>query len=301
MPKHVLITGASGLIGSRLTELLLHRGHQVSHLSRKASAGNVRTFEWNISNGQIDVKAFDDVDCIVHLAGAGISDKRWNEDRKKEILESRTLSSRLLCKTLASQPNKVQSFIAASAIGYYGFTKGYELYSERSEAGHDFLAKVVAAWEAEVDKITSLKIRLAKIRIGIVLSSKGGALYEMAKPVKWFIGSPLGSGRQYLSWILIDDLCGLFIKAIEDENMHGAYNGVAPNPVTNREFTQALSKVLNRPLWAPAVPAPVLKMVLGEMADMILNGNNVSAEKVKEAGYTFQYPLLQNALMNLLR
>jgi len=301
MPKHVLITGASGLIGSRLTELLLQRGHKVSHLSRKARAGKVPAYEWNIAKGQLDPKALDGVDSIVHLAGAGISDKRWNDARKKEIVDSRTLSSRLLYENLASQQNKVQSFISASAIGYYGFTKGPELFTELSKPGDGFLADVVRAWEAEVNTIASLKIRLAKIRIGIVLSDKGGALYEMAKPVKWFVGSPLGSGKQYLSWIHIDDLCGIFIKAIEDENMQGVYNGVAPNPVTNSEFTKALGKVLNRPLWAPAVPAFVLRVLLGEMADMILNGNNVSAEKVKEVGYTFQYPLLQQALMNLLK
>jgi len=300
MPKQILITGASGLVGSRLTQLLIEQGHRVSHLSRSKKKGSIPTFVWNVKEKYIDPQAFNNVDTIIHLAGAGVADKRWNGKTKKEIKESRTHSTQLLCEKLKDHQHEVKTFVCASAIGYYGFTLSNELFTEESKPGDDFLAQVVKAWEVEADQISSIGIRVAKIRTGIVLSKNDGALKQIALPVKLFVGSPLASGRQYMSWIHIDDLCGIFIKAVNDDKMNGAYNGVAPHSVTNKEMTGEIAKVLKRPLWAPNVPAFVLKLVVGEMADIVINGSNVSSAKIESAGYQFQFPSLDKAFNEIL-
>jgi uncharacterized protein (TIGR01777 family) len=297
---NILITGASGLVGKKLTELLLHQNHRVSHLVRSPEKGTVPSFKWDIKKKYIDPKALEGIDTIIHLAGAGVADRRWNEEWKNEILESRTLSSRLLYETLKNTRHAVKSFISASAIGIYGFTLSDQLFTEESASGNDFLAQVVRAWEHEVDQIAQLNIRVAKIRIGVVLAKQGGALAQMALPVKWYVGSPLASGRQYISWIHIDDLCGIFMKAVEDQQLHGAYNGVAPHPVTNAELTKEIANALHKPLWAPNVPGFVLKLVVGEMAGIVINGSNVSAKKVERAGYEFKFKSIGSALNDLL-
>jgi uncharacterized protein (TIGR01777 family) len=188
--------------------------------------------------------------------------------------------------------------VAASAIGYYGFEKN-SVVEEDSEPGGDFLAQVTKQWEDEVDKVRSLGIRVAKIRVGIVLSEKGGALEKMSLPIRYGIGSPLGSGRQYLSWIHMDDLCGIFSKTIEDEKLNGAYNATA-NWATNEDMTKAIAKVLRKPLWLPNVPDFALKLILGEMAQIVLNGSRVSSKKINQAGYQFKYLNLDEALYDLL-
>jgi uncharacterized protein len=299
--KNILITGASGLIGQRLTECLLQKGHRVSHLGRKVHEGTIPSYTWDVPKRWIDPRALQQTDAIIHLAGAGIADKPWTPQRKKEILESRTHSTQLLYSELAKQQHSVKTMVSASAIGYYGFGGGDEVFTEASEPGTDFLASVTKQWETEVDALEKLSLRVVKIRIGIVLSENGGALKPMIVPVKLFVGSPLGTGRQYLSWIHIDDLCNLFIHAVENESMNGAYNGVAPTPATNAAFTKAIAHVLQRPLWLPNVPAFVLKVLLGEMAALVLEGSFVSAEKVQHTNFQFQYPELQGALRNLLK
>ncbi|MBA4055456.1 MAG: TIGR01777 family protein, partial [Marivirga sp.] len=235
-----------------------------------------------------------------HLAGAGIADKPWTEERKREILESRTNSTRLLFDELKKGDHTVNVFISSSAIGYYGFGDKQEIFTEESNPGNDFLATVTRHWEKEVDAISALGIRVIKVRTGIVLSEKGGALMEIVKPVKFFAGAPLGSGEQYMSWIHLDDLCGLFIKAVEDPAMSGAYNGVAPNPVTNRDLTVTIARTLHKPLILPAIPAFVLKLLLGEMADLVLRGSKVSPQKILRAGYRFKFENLNEALADLL-
>ncbi len=301
MSRQILITGASGLVGSRLTKLLIQQGHHVSHLSRSKKEGTIPAVIWDVERSYIDPAALEGVDTIIHLAGAGVAEKRWNDKNKKEILESRTHSSRLLFEKLKENKHQVKNFISASAIGIYGFTLGDFLFTEESNYGNDFLAQVVKQWESEVDMINQLGIRVVKIRIGVVLSEKGGALAQMAVPVKLYVGSPLASGQQYLSWIHIDDLCAIFLKAVNDMQMNGAYNGVAPHPVTNEEMTVAMAKALKRPLWAPNVPAFVLRLVVGEMAGIIINGSNVSSAKIENAGYRFRFPDLNGALEDLLK
>ncbi len=298
--KKILITGGSGLIGTRLTELLLSKGYQVSCLGRTIKTQHIKTFLWNIDEQRIEENAFLDVHTIIHLAGAGISDKRWTQKRKQEILESRTKSTRLLKDELNKRTHHIKNFISASAIGYYGFEDYGKEFVESDKPGKDYTAKVTHEWENEVDKIATLGLRVVKIRTGIVLSNHGGALTKLATPINLMAGAPLGSGKQYISWIHIDDLCNIFIKGIEDNSMEGAYNAAAPNPVTNKNFTQVLAKVLHKPLFLPNVPAFVLKIILGEMAEIVLNGSLISSKKIQDAGFRFQYKTLESALRDLL-
>jgi len=293
----IVITGASGLIGTRLTEMLVEKGYEVAHLGRTKKSGKVSAYIWDIEKSFIDEEAFKNADAVIHLAGAGIADKRWNSRRKMEILESRTKSTALLARSLEKNP-QVKTVVAASAIGYYGFGLTDHEFTEVSNPGTDFLAKVVKAWEDEEDKIKSA--RLVKLRIGIVLSEKGGALKEMMNPIKWGVGSHLASGNQFLSWIHIDDLCRMFIKAAEDSAMHGTYNATGPYAVSNRTLTQAIASVLQKPLILPPVPGFMLKIIVGEMADLVIYGSIVSSAKIQKAGFTFQFKTLEAALADLL-
>jgi len=296
----VLITGASGLVGSRLTELLLSKKMEVVHVGRTKRNGSVPSFTWDVDKQQMDAKALAGVDTIVHLAGAGVADKRWTPTRKKEILDSRVQSTRLLFQILKEEKHYVKNIVSASAIGYYGFGLSDQLFTEERPPATDFLASVTTEWEKEVDAIRELEIRVVKIRIGIVLSNKGGALKEMARPIQFGVGAPLGTGQQVMSWIHIDDLCEMFCKAIEDRSLAGAYNGVAPNPVTNAELTKAIASILKKPLWLPNVPPFVLRLLVGEMADIVVNGSKVSAEKILATRFKFQYSQIDDALRNLL-
>ena len=300
MTTSVLITGATGLIGTRLTQMLLQKGYRVSHLGRSKRNGAIPSFVWDISKQYIDPQALAGVHVIVHLAGAGVADQRWSPQRKKEILNSRIESTELLYQSLKAIPNEVHTFVGASAIGYYGFNLSDDLLNEDSMPGRDFLSTVVVAWEQKLEQLTHLKKRLAKIRIGIVLSEQGGALAEMSRPVRLGIGAPLGTGKQMVSWIHIEDLCRLFIKVIEDPNMHGAYNGVAPRAVTNAALTKAIARTLHRPLWLPPIPGFVLHLLIGEMADLIVQGSNISATRTLQSGFQFEFTDVNKAVEDLL-
>ncbi|HEY8935827.1 MAG TPA: TIGR01777 family oxidoreductase, partial [Cyclobacteriaceae bacterium] len=232
MVKHILITGASGLIGTRLTEMLLAKGYSVAHLGRSKKEDGVKSFVWNVDKQVIQPGALKGITAVIHLAGAGVAEKRWTKDRKQEILESRAKSTALLYDELKKGHHNVTTFISASAIGYYGFENDTKIFHEDDEPGKDFLAQVTRQWEDEVNKINNLGIRVVKIRVGVVLSEKGGALKEMSTPIRMYAGSPLGTGKQMMSWIHLDDLCSIFIKMIEDEQHSGAFNAVAPHPVS---------------------------------------------------------------------
>ncbi|HTE33622.1 MAG TPA: TIGR01777 family oxidoreductase, partial [Chryseolinea sp.] len=286
-----------------LTDVLVRRGYQVAHLERsRREHGSVKVYTWDIDKQYIEPGALENIGAIVHLAGAGIADKRWTKSRKNEILESRTRSTQLLHHELGRRKHQVRTFVCASAIGYYGIHCKDEIHTEQSEPGNDFLADVTKRWEREADAIKQLGIRVVKLRTGIVLSEKGGALAQMVRPIKFYVGAPLGSGDQYMSWVHIDDHCGLFVKAIEDTHWEGAYNSVAPAPVpvTNKEFTVSVGEVLKKPILLPCIPAFVLKLVLGEMSDIVLHGCYVSAEKVLGSGYEFKFTTLKDALQNVL-
>lgn len=296
----ILITGASGLIGSALTEFLLQQGHTVVHLGRSPRTGKVPCYAWDISNGKLDARALKGVEVIIHLAGAGVAEKRWTAQRKKEILESRIQSSRLLYDTLSKGGHSVKTFISASAIGYYGFLTGEEGVTEDHPAGNDFLADVVRQWEESVDGMTTLGIRLVKLRIGMVLSDKGGVLQEIVRPIKLFAGAPLGSGRQIMSWIHIQDLCRIFHDAITHSKWAGAYNAVTNQPCANRELTHKSARLLHRPLWLPPVPEFVLRLMLGQMAEIVVNGCRVIPQRALQEGFRFYFPDLDSALSDLL-
>ncbi len=297
----ILITGGSGLVGTVLSQLLLSKGYEVVHLSRQASkVGTIQTFKWDIEKGEIDPKAFENVSSVVHLAGAGIADKRWTEARKKEILDSRIKSTALLKKHLSKINHKIESFVAASAIGYYGFGNEGQIFDENSIGGTDFLADVTQQWEAEVNKIVETT-RTVKLRIGVVLTNKGGALPQMAMPVKFFAGAPLGTGNQMNSWVDIDDLCEMFLYAIENPKMNGSYNAVAPLAISNKNLTKAIAKTLNRPLWPINVPAFLLKILVGEMAAVVLGSCHVLPRRLqKETDFVFKNADLEVCLKKYL-
>jgi uncharacterized protein (TIGR01777 family) len=298
-PKNILITGGSGLIGTRLMQLLPSLRRSVFQLGRSVKSGN--SYVWDINKGILDPDALQNKDAIIHLAGASVGDERWTAVRKIEILKSRTESTRLLFEHLKKGGHNIRHFISASAIGYYGFENEIDWHTEDSPSGKDFLAQVTRAWEEQVDKISQLGIRVVKLRIGIVLSAEGGALKEIANPVKFFVGAPLGSGRQPVSWIHIDDVCGIFFRALEDTGMSGAYNVVAPNPVDNKTLTKAIGKALGRPVILPPVPAFVLKLIIGEMAEIVVTGSKISPQKIIDAGYQFKFTNVQSAVDNLLK
>lgn len=298
--KNILITGGSGMIGTRLTGFLLESGHVVSHLSRSRRKQGVRAFLWDPEKKQIEKGALENVDVIIHLAGAGIADKRWDQDRKKEILLSRTQSTRFLYDVLSCEKHQVSAFISASGISYYGLEEPLRPFTETDPAGQDFMAGVTAAWEKEIDKIIGTGIRVVKVRTGVVLSRDGGALKKLAMPVRFFVGAPLGSGRQVVNWIHIDDLCRLYVKAVEDQSIHGAYNAVSPHPVTNQMLTEEIAHVLKRPLWLPSVPAFMVRLIAGEVAQVVLDGGPISSDKVQRAGFEFRFATVREALKDLL-
>lgn len=301
MHTKVLITGGSGLLGGRLTDMLLEKGFKVAHLSRSRNPeGEVKAFLWDPAKGMIEPGAVESAHFIVHLAGASVADHRWSKEYKNTILKSRSDSTQLLFKELKSTGYRLKGFISASAIGYYGDDNGAHLLYESSPAGQDFLAQVCRSWEAEADKIAELDIRLVKLRIGVVLSKEGGALPQLLKPTKIGLAAPLGAGRQYMSWIHIDDLCGMIIKAIEDDKVEGVYNAVAPEPETNENFMETLAEVLGKPFFAPSVPGFAVKLAMGERAGIVLGSLKVSSEKIEKEGFQFRYPGLRPALRQLL-
>lgn len=301
-PRKVLITGGTGLIGTRLAEMLIDAGYEVALLSREpAKSSHFRSFRWDPRTGTIDEAAVPYADYIVNLAGASVSDGKWTDERKRDIMTSRLGGLALLSRELARPGHHVQAFISASAIGLYG-DAGDRLVDEDTPAAvstHNFLAEVSQQWELAAAPIAALGIRTVIPRIGIVLSTAGGALPQMARPMKLGAGAALGSGKQYMSWIHLDDLCRLFTAMLEDVSWHGAYNAVAPHPVTNQQFTETLAQVLHRRLVLPKVPAFGLKLALGEMSEIVLASQNVSDQKVLDQGFTFEYPELLEALTAL--
>lgn len=296
MKEKVLITGGSGLVGSRLTSLLLDQDVDVVHLGRHQRKGKVRTYGWNPASGQIDEAALDGVTAIVNLAGANVGDGRWTKAKKKEILESRIKSADTLYKALERKRGDVKTLLSASAVGYYGSGTGF---TEDSPSGTDFLASICREWEAHVNDIGVLGLRVCIARIGVVLSKNSGALAEMTTPVRYGVGTPLGTGNQSVGWIHIDDLCRAFLHMMAN-NVSGPYNVASPHPVTNRELTMAIAATLHKPLWLPSVPAIALKLLFGEMSTIVLDDCCVSVDKLLATGFRFQFPEIRPALNDLL-
>lgn len=298
----ILITGGSGRIGRRLADELVRNGLQPFLLSRVSAvpAPYAGSYVWDPSTGIFDSDSLSGTDAIFHLAGAGIADQPWSPGRKAEILQSRSQSALLLAKKLKETPNKVKTIIAASAVGYYGDT-GEKIIAESDPAGSGFLAETCQAWEEALSHLALPGIRLVIFRIGFVIDRKGGALPEMMRPVKLFAGAPYGTGRQYISWIDIDDLTSLFFHSLYNETMNGVYNAVAPSPITNKEFVQSLGAALHRPVWPFNIPGAIFRMILGEQAQLVLQGQRVSAEKVLSSKFVFRFPKLSDSLLHQLR
>lgn len=303
----VLITGGTGLVGNALANALLEKGYKVIVLSRstggKQAAENLSYARWDVKKQEIDIAVVQAADYIVHLAGAGVVDKKWTAAYKKEIVESRTESSRLLIDTLKNNTNKVKAVVSANAIGWYGAdAEPAEPFTETDAADDSFLGHTCKSWEASIEPVTSLGKRLAKLRIGIVLSNEGGALVEFKKPLRFGTAAILGHGKQIVSWIHIDDLCRMFIWAIENDNTLGSYNAVAPEPVSNKTLTLTLAKIINGKFYVPIhVPAFVLKIMMGQRSNEVLKSTTVSCKKIMDTGFAFNFNTIDEALTNLVK
>ncbi|KAA3622634.1 MAG: TIGR01777 family protein [Bacteroidetes bacterium] len=301
MQKNVLIAGGSGLVGKRLSELLSEKGYTVAWLSRRANkSGRFPAYRWDLESGFIEEEAIKNADFVINLAGTPIADKPWTARRKQEIIESRTKSIRLLNQYF-EKVKFPKVYCSATAIGIYG-DRGDELIDETTPPGtKGFLPESCIAWEKAYQEVNSPDLRSVALRVGIVLSEKGGALEKIAMPFNFFVAGWLGSGKQWYSWIHIDDMCQMFIHAIENDQVKGIYNAVAPNPVTNKNLVRTIKKVLRKPAIMAPVPEFALRATMGEMADMVLDSSKISSRKIEETGFNFQFPELEGALEDLLR
>ena len=295
----VLVTGGTGLVGRYLCQKLNEKGYDVKILSRRKNAhSKYKTYYWNPHKKEIEKEAVENCDYIIHLAGANISSKRWGRKRKRDIIDTRAGSAKFLFDSISNFKTKPKAFISSSAVGFYGTTTSDRIFSETDPAATDFLGETCRQWENAADLFNEAGIRTVKIRTSLVLAREG-PLSKIMFPIKMGLGSPLGTGRQYMPWVHIDDLCDIFILAMENSTLNGAFNAVAPDHKTNEEFTKTLAKILKKPLFMPNVPGFILKAILGEMSVIVLNGSRVSPEKIIKAGYTFKFPSLEDALRDI--
>lgn len=299
----ILITGATGLVGHKLVALLKKDNHIIHYFTTSKSKikdnPNFKGFYWNPVSGEIDVAAFENVETIIHLAGASIA-KKWTSDYKKEILDSRILSANLIFDTLNSIPHNVSRFISASAVGIYPHDFRYVYHETFQQVDQSFLGDVVKQWEESANKFRQLKIIVSVVRIGIVFDSNSGALPQFVKPIKYGLGAAFGSGDQILSWIHIDDLVAIF-KHILDNNLRGVYNAVSPYPISNEKLTKAISKVLRKPYFLPNIPSFILRILLGEMSMLLITSQWVSCRKILDTGFQFNHASLEKSLIHLLK
>ena len=302
----VLITGGTGLVGKKLSKLLVDKGYNIIILTRTLKdnhAAKQITFAlWDVKKQTIDISAVQKADYIIHLAGAGVVAKKWTGSYKKEIVESRTKSSELLVNTLKNNSHSVKCIVSASATGWYGEDKNTgHFFIEEEKPADDFLGETCKLWEQSIEPAEALNIRVCKLRTGIVLSKDGGALAEFLKPVNFGIAGILSSGKQVISWIHIDDLCRMYIAAIENNAMHGSYNAVAPMPVTNKTLTVKLAQAVKGKFYISMhVPKFILKIMMGSRSIEVLKSTTVSSAKIKGTGFTFLYPSIDAALNNLI-
>jgi uncharacterized protein (TIGR01777 family) len=303
MKKNVLITGGSGFIGKKLTALLIENGYSVSILSRspKQNLGDISYYKWDISTHFIEEESVLKADCILHLAGENIADKRWTPKRKEAIIQSREKSIELLFEVLKKHNKKLDAFVSASGIGIYGAVNGDEICSENTLPANDFLGITCQKWEAAAETIADLGIRTVKIRTGLVLGKDDGFLKKLSPIFKMRLGSALGSGRQYMPWIHVDDLCAIYLEALKNSNMTGAYNAAVTDNTTNTIFSKTMAKIYGYSICLPNVPAFLIKMVLGKMALILLTGRRVSSEKIEKLGFKFKFTNLEIALTDCLK
>ncbi len=298
----ILITGGSGLVGRELTAVLQQQGHDVAWLSsRHWLKSNIPISEYNYSSGEIDKEELKSAEVIIHLAGANVGEKKWSKKRQKLIMDSRVKTAELIFNTLKDTDHQLKAFISASAVGYYGAVTTENIFNEESAAGSDFLSSVCRHWEKAADAFTSLGVRVVKVRSSVVLSRSGGALEKIIPPFKFGANVVLGSGKQYMPWIHIDDLCNIYLKAVEDENMHGVYNAAAPEHTDYSNFMQQLKPYFKRVFLNVKVPAFALRLVFGKMAVLLLDGSRVEAQKIVKSGFQFKFPTLKMAFDHLLK
>ena len=297
----ILITGGTGNVGKKLSDLLLSKGYNVAVLTRKKNIKNniIKHFYWDIKNKTIEKGAFENVKTIVHLAGANIGENRWSEKRKNEIYKSRVFSVKFLLEYITANDIKINHFISASAIGYYGAINSELIFTEDDCQGQDFLAKTCFDLETETLNFNRIGVQTSILRIGVVLSLKGGLMKKTINYARNHINPKLGTGSQYINWIHIEDLCLIYLHIIQ-KSLYGVYNAVATEKNKNVDFTQAVSRILQKPNIFPGIPSFFLKIVLGEMVCLLLYGSRVSNDKIKNTGFTFKFDKLDSALKNLI-
>ena len=295
----ILVSGSTGLVGSAIVTRLEEEGHRVVRLVRREPESDRSEVGWNPESGAIDTSGLEGTDAVIHLAGDNIAEGRWNDEKKARIRDSRVNGTRLLAESLADLDAPPRTLIAASAIGYYG-DRGDEVLTEKSPPASDFLSETCQAWEAAVQPAVQKGVRTVNLRIGVVLSLDGGALAKMHFPFRMGVGGVMGSGDQYVSWVSIHDLPGIVLHILSHEDLSGPVNAVAPNPVTNREFTKTLGRVLVRPTLFP-MPAFAARLAFGEMADaLLLSSTRVQPERLAASGYAFRHPDIEPALREIL-
>ncbi|MCL2160458.1 MAG: TIGR01777 family oxidoreductase [Betaproteobacteria bacterium] len=292
----ILITGANGLVARRFAEKYSET-YALKFLTRKKSGQN--EYEWNLETGYVDQKALEGIDYLIHLAGANVGEKRWTEKRKQEIISSRVNASRLLLSKLKESGHSLKTFISASGVGYYGNFITEKVFTEEDNAGTDFLALLCRRWEEAAHEYSPITHRVLIFRCGVVLSDRGGALPRLQMPIQYGLGANLGSGNSYLSWIHVDDLCKMIHFSIQHQDIKGIYNAVSPEIITMDKVNKNIARSMKRPFFLPNIPACLVKLILGEMSSLLLTGNKVSAEKILSTGFTFDYPVIEQALNSL--
>lgn len=302
MKKNVLITGGTGFVGRCLTKLLLEEGYSVSILSRnkKKNTATVFYYSWDVDRQLIEEEAVLKADYIIHLAGANIAQKRWTKHRKEVILSSRVLSAQLLFDTLKKSNRKPEAFISASAVGIYGSINGRAICNEGMQPANDFLGLTCQRWEAAAYQFEKLGIRTVAIRTSLVLGENEGLLKRLSTIFKWKIGSVLGSGKQYMPWIHVQDLCRIYLEAIQNPKMQGAYNASISDETTNEKFSKTLAKIYGYSIWLPSVPTFFLKIALGQMSKIVLTGRRISNTKISDLGFEFKFTHLETALRDCI-
>ncbi|MBN2746077.1 MAG: TIGR01777 family oxidoreductase [Bacteroidales bacterium] len=295
---NILVTGSSGYIGKELTQALEKKSHTVLHLSR-SKPKTEKHFQWNPEEGEIDIKAIESADAVIHLAGENIGSSRWTKVKKTKVIESRQKGTNLLIDSISKAENPPKIFISASATGYYGAVTTDTIFAESAPAANDFLGYTTQLWEKESLKASNLGLRTVIIRTGVVISKESKALQKMAMPVRAFVGANLGSGNQYIPWIDLEDLVGIYLFSLET-SISGIYNAVAPQHLKQKQFNQVLAKHLKRPLFLPPVPEFLLKMILGEMAVLVTKGSRISAKKIMDEGFRFKHETIESSLRKAL-